>query len=213
MPGWRCCVHAQNLLGRFEIDRDVPELVPFNGWREKFFMDNPDYRYWITDIRDDDDYRITGNVGDSVYQSMTVYAGTNIATTTAVRASTVMPWRPTPTATSTSRCPAMPLGTAHGVELPQGSTSVLGVFSAAASEVSFVDLDYRELLANPAAALAIIYRAADMEPPVELDQFVAAYHSAHPVEGNRHRYAPAEFGLDENQLRDRFGFLAGSWPR
>ncbi|OBK22847.1 hypothetical protein A5634_06590 [Mycobacterium asiaticum] len=73
-----------NLLGRFEIDRDAPELVPFNGWREKFFMDNPDYRYWITDIRDDGEYRIVGNIGDSVYQSVTVYAGTNIATTTAV---------------------------------------------------------------------------------------------------------------------------------
>lgn len=73
-----------NLLGRFEIDRETPELVPFNGWREKFFMDNPDYRYWITDIRDDGEYRIVGNIGDSVYQSITVYAGTNIATTTAV---------------------------------------------------------------------------------------------------------------------------------
>ncbi|OBI76434.1 DUF1214 domain-containing protein [Mycobacterium asiaticum] len=73
-----------NLLGRFEIDRELPELVPFNGWREKFFMDNPDYRYWITDLRDDGEYRITGNVGDSVYQSITVYAGTDIASTTAV---------------------------------------------------------------------------------------------------------------------------------
>ncbi|MGV0714671.1 DUF1214 domain-containing protein [Mycolicibacterium sp. XJ662] len=75
--GFRALVRAaNNLLGRFESSRDRPELVPFNGWRERFFMDNPDYRYWITDIRDDCVYRITGNVGDSVYQSMTVYAGT-----------------------------------------------------------------------------------------------------------------------------------------
>lgn len=81
----RALVRAlNNQLGRFEIDRELPELVPFNGWREKFFLDNPDYRYWITDIRDDGEYRISGNVGDSVYQSITVYAGTNIATTTAV---------------------------------------------------------------------------------------------------------------------------------
>src|SRR6185437_4541210 len=75
---------VNNLLGRFEVDRDAPELVPFNGWRQKFFMDNPDYRYWITDIRDDGEYHITGNVGDSVYQSVTVYVGTNIANATAV---------------------------------------------------------------------------------------------------------------------------------
>ena len=68
-----------NLLGRFEIDRQSPELTPFNGWREKFFMDNPDFRYWITDIGDDRAYRITGNIGVSVYQSITVYTGRGIA--------------------------------------------------------------------------------------------------------------------------------------
>src|SRR3546814_534681 len=67
-----------NQLGRFEVDRERPELVAFNGWREKMFMDNPDFRYWVADIRDDRRYRITGAVGDAVYQSITVYtsAGT-----------------------------------------------------------------------------------------------------------------------------------------
>src|SRR5690554_3480469 len=49
-----------NQLGRFEVDRERPELVPFNGWREKLFMDNPDFRYWVADIRDDRRYRIRG---------------------------------------------------------------------------------------------------------------------------------------------------------
>ncbi|MGZ5397167.1 MAG: hypothetical protein ACXWZ2_14935 [Mycobacterium sp.] len=49
------------------------------------FMDNPDYRYWITDIGDGTGYRITGNIGSSVYQSITAYAGRGIAD-----ASTVM---------------------------------------------------------------------------------------------------------------------------
>src|SRR3546814_13640587 len=42
------------------------------------FMDNPDFRSWVADIRDDCRYRITGAVGDAVYQSITVYtsAGT-----------------------------------------------------------------------------------------------------------------------------------------
>ena len=73
-----------NQLGRFEVDRDRPELVPFNGWREKFFMDNPDFRYWVADVRDDRRYRITGTVGDAVYQSITAYAGSGTAEALAV---------------------------------------------------------------------------------------------------------------------------------
>jgi hypothetical protein len=68
-----------NLLGRAEFDKDAPELVPFNGWGQKFFMDNPCYRYWITDIRGGADYRICGNIGDSVYQSITAYSGRGVA--------------------------------------------------------------------------------------------------------------------------------------
>src|SRR3546814_4984739 len=42
------------------------------------FMENPDTRYWVAGIRDDSRYRVTGAVGDAVYQSITVYtsAGT-----------------------------------------------------------------------------------------------------------------------------------------
>jgi hypothetical protein len=47
-------------------------------------MDNPDYRYWITDIHDNRRYRVIGNVGDSTYQSITMYAGTNVANAVAV---------------------------------------------------------------------------------------------------------------------------------
>jgi hypothetical protein len=83
--GYRALLRAlNNLTGRLEGDPDNPELTPFNGWRDKFFMDNPDYRYWITDIRDGRDYRIVGNVGDSTYQSITIYAGTTVANAIAV---------------------------------------------------------------------------------------------------------------------------------
>ena len=83
--GQRALLRAvNNLLGRFEIAGDVPELTPFNGWRQKFFMDNPDYRYWIADIGDGTGYRITGNVGSSVYQSITAYAGRGVADASAV---------------------------------------------------------------------------------------------------------------------------------
>ena len=83
--GQRALLRAvNNLLGRFEINGDIPELTPFNGWRQKFFMDNPDYRYWITDIGDGTGYRITGNIGSSVYQSITAYTGRGIADASAV---------------------------------------------------------------------------------------------------------------------------------
>ena len=83
--GFRALLRAlNNQLGRLETDTERPEFVPFNGWREKFFMDNPDCRYWITDIRDDRRYLITGNVGDSAFQSVTVYSGTGVADAAAV---------------------------------------------------------------------------------------------------------------------------------
>lgn len=75
----------KNHLGRFEIDRDRPELVFFNGPRDKFFMDNPDFRYWVADIRGDRRYRISGTVGDAVYQSVTVYSGDGLAATATAR--------------------------------------------------------------------------------------------------------------------------------
>lgn len=78
--GYRALVRAlNNQLGRFEVDRERPELVAFNGWREKFFMDNPDFRYWLADVRDDRRYRITGTIGDAVYQSITAYTGNAMA--------------------------------------------------------------------------------------------------------------------------------------
>ena len=43
--GHRALLRAlNNRLSRIENDGGPPELEPFNGWREKFFMDNPNYR-------------------------------------------------------------------------------------------------------------------------------------------------------------------------
>lgn len=72
--GYRALLRGlNNNLGRFEMDRKRPELVPFNGWREKMLMDNPDFRYWVADIDDDGAYRITGKRGAARYLSITVY--------------------------------------------------------------------------------------------------------------------------------------------
>jgi len=82
--GYRALLRAlNNQLGRFEVDRERPELVAFNGWREKFLMDNPDFRYWVADVRDDRRYRVCGALGDALYQSITVYAGGRLADTAA----------------------------------------------------------------------------------------------------------------------------------
>ena len=47
-------------------------------------MDNPDYRYWVAEVSGANAYRITGNVGDSLYQSITVYTGRGVADASAV---------------------------------------------------------------------------------------------------------------------------------
>jgi hypothetical protein len=78
--GYRALLRAlHNQLGRFEVDRERPELVEFNTWRQKFLMDNPDFRYWVADLRDDRDYRITGTLGDAAYLSITVYTAAGVA--------------------------------------------------------------------------------------------------------------------------------------
>lgn len=75
--GFRALVRGlTNQLSRFEIDREKPELMPFNGWRHKFLMDNPDFGYWVTEVRGDRVYRITGDRGDASYVSVTVYRRT-----------------------------------------------------------------------------------------------------------------------------------------
>ena len=73
---------------------------------------------------------------------------------------------------------------------------------------TFVDLDYTELVRDPVGAITSVYAAADLEPPDDLDAFVAAYHQAHPRHAHGpHRYTAADFGLDEAELRERFAFL------
>ena len=75
--GFRALLRAAaNQLGRLEVDRERPELVAFNERRQKFLMDNPDFRYWVADVRSDRRYRITGNRGDASYVSLTAYATT-----------------------------------------------------------------------------------------------------------------------------------------
>lgn len=82
----RALVRAlSNQLGRLEVDDARPELAPFNLWRQKFYMDNPDCFYWVAEIAKGGTYRIRGNARSAVFTSVNVYAGTSLETQTVAR--------------------------------------------------------------------------------------------------------------------------------
>jgi hypothetical protein len=77
-----------------------------------------------------------------------------------------------------------------------------------AKAATIVDLRYEDLVRDPVAAITAVYSAADLEPPERPDRFVASYRDAQPHHAHgTHRYTAAEFGLDEDELRDRFDFV------
>lgn len=79
--------------------------------------------------------------------------------------------------------------------------------SPASSTGTFVDLDYRRFVADPAAALSVVYAAAGMEPPADVDAFITDYQANQPRHAHgAHRYAASDFGLDEHDLQTRFAF-------
>jgi hypothetical protein len=73
--------------------------------------------------------------------------------------------------------------------------------------VTFVDIDYEHLIADPVKCLTAVYSAADLAPPPHLDKFIEAYHTSHPQPQRRHCYAPEDFGIDPDAVRKRFSFL------
>lgn len=77
---------ALNQLARLELDVATPELVPFNGWRQKFFMDNPDCGYFVAEISDSGRYRISGSIRGAAFASVTVYSGSGFDVRAVARA-------------------------------------------------------------------------------------------------------------------------------
>jgi hypothetical protein len=67
------------------VDDASPELAPFNLWRQKFYMDNPDCLYWVAEIAKGGVYRIRGVARSAVFTSVNVYAGTSLETQTVAR--------------------------------------------------------------------------------------------------------------------------------
>ncbi len=82
--------------------------------------------------------------------------------------------------------------------------------AAVTDRATFVDLAYDDLVADPAATLLAVYRAADLDPPADPQAFVDAHRAAQPRRAHgAHRYRAADFGLDDEELRERFAFLDG----
>ncbi len=84
--GFRALSRAlANQLGRLEVDDANPELAPFNLWRQKFYMDNPDCLYWVAEIAPGGRYRIDGVARGAVFSSVNVYAGAGLEAQTVAR--------------------------------------------------------------------------------------------------------------------------------
>lgn len=81
--------------------------------------------------------------------------------------------------------------------------------SAAASDITLVDIQYSDLVDDPVATVAEVHAAAGMEPLRDPTGFLDSYNQAHPRHAHGpHRYSAADFGLDEHELRERFRSFA-----
>lgn len=77
---------------------------------------------------------------------------------------------------------------------------------AEASTVTWLDIQYTDLVADPEATVRRIYAAAQIEPP-DIAGMLSEHHRAQPRDGKgRHRYRPEEFGIDPDELRERMSF-------
>lgn len=76
----------------------------------------------------------------------------------------------------------------------------------AAQTVTWLDLQYTDLVADPDATLRRIYAAADLDAP-DTAAMIAAHHSTQPRHGKgQHRYEAADFGIEPRALRERMRF-------
>jgi hypothetical protein len=77
--------------------------------------------------------------------------------------------------------------------------------SPGASTVAIVDIDYDDLVQRTAPTLQHLYARAGLDAPEDLAAMIDRYHAAHPHrDAGAHRYGPADFGLDPDELRERF---------
>lgn len=76
---------------------------------------------------------------------------------------------------------------------------------AARSDAGFVDVDYRELVADPMAVMGQLCAAIDLPWSESIRTDLSRWMAEHPQHKyGVHRYAASDFGLDEAALRERF---------
>ncbi|OBG89485.1 hypothetical protein A5699_13890 [Mycobacterium sp. E802] len=75
-----------------------------------------------------------------------------------------------------------------------------------ARDVTWLDIQYTDLVADPEAVVRGIYAASDIDPP-DIAGMLAEHHRSQPRDGKgKHCYRPEEFGIDPGQLRERMSF-------
>ncbi|CRZ16806.1 sulfotransferase family protein [Mycolicibacterium neworleansense] len=78
--------------------------------------------------------------------------------------------------------------------------------AAAEPTVTWLDIQYTDLVADPEETVRRIYAAAQMEAP-DIAAMLAAHHRAQPRHGKgKHHYRPEQFGIDPAELRERMSF-------
>jgi hypothetical protein len=85
------------------------------------------------------------------------------------------------------------------------SVDRVDAFRAGRPDYPILDLQYADLLADPVATVAEVYRFAGLPFGGTVETVVAEYVRTHPRgRFGTHRYTAAEAGLDQPQLRERF---------
>jgi hypothetical protein len=93
----------------------------------------------------------------------------------------------------------------HWPTMLEESVARIEAFRAAHPEHPIVDVQYADLVTDPAGTVASIYRAVGDELDEAGAAAVAAYVDAHPRgEFGAHRYDVSEYGLDAGELAERF---------
>ena len=93
----------------------------------------------------------------------------------------------------------------HWTAILETSIERIAVFRAARPDVAVVDVQYTDLVRDPAGTMSAIYRAtgADLDPAAA--RRIEAHVAANPKgKFGAHRYDLADFGLSVGEVRERF---------
>jgi hypothetical protein len=104
----------------------------------------------------------------------------------------------------------------HWTDLVAGMVDGVLDYRERNGDGAFHDVDYRQLVTDPVAAVAGLYEHFGLELTAEAEGAMQAYASEHGQgEHGRHSYSLADFGLDRGALEERFAryFARHDTPR